>query len=103
VDDDLGITFVNERLRLLCRSQHSLVGLQRLLAGREDRVLGRGRKGQPFAAHNRLPLPRSLQRHVVATGAQRSAKRDHREGVARVAEGAEQQSHGGSVCRQLGD
>jgi len=39
----------------------------------------------------------------VAAGAQRAAERDHRKGVARVAKGAEQQSHGGSVCRELGD
>jgi hypothetical protein len=39
----------------------------------------------------------------VATGSQRSAKRDHRESMARVAEGAEQQPHWASVCRQLGD
>ena len=103
VDDDLWVTFGHERLRFLGRLQDCLVGLQWRLTGREDGVFRRRRKGQSFAAYKLLPLPRGLQRHLVAARAQRAAERDHREGMARVAEGAEQDPHWASVCRQLGD
>ena len=94
---------VDKRLRLLGSPKSRLVWLQRRLTGRENGVLGRGRKCQPLAYHNVLPVPSGLQSHLVAGCAQRPAKRDHREGMARIAEGAEQQSHWASVCRQLGN
>jgi hypothetical protein len=103
VNDDVGRTLVDKRLGLLGGPKNSLVWLERRLPGGEDGVFGRGRKCQPLTSHNLLPLPSRLQSHLVAGCAQRTAKRDHREGVARVAEGAEQQAHWASVCRQLGN
>ena len=90
VDDDIRLALLYQRLRLLGRLEDSLVGLQRRLAGRKDGVLRRWRKGQAFAEHDLFPLPRGLKRHIVPARAKRAAERDHREGVARVAEGTEQ-------------
>uniref|UniRef100_A0A6J6A0P8 Unannotated protein n=1 Tax=freshwater metagenome TaxID=449393 RepID=A0A6J6A0P8_9ZZZZ len=93
VYDDVRRKLVYEGLRLVGGQQNRLIGLQWPFTGGEDGVLGCRREANPLSAHERLPGLRGLQCHFVATFAQRAAKRDHREGVARVAKGAEQQLH----------
>ncbi len=82
-----------------------LVEVERLGPRREHLVLGRGGEGHALGLDVRLPAPPGLQRDVVPARGERAAERDHREGVTRVAEGAQQDAHrrtGGRVQRLPG-
>ncbi len=78
-----------------------LVEVQRLGARGEDLVLGRRREGEALGLDVLAPARPGLQRDLVAAGRERAPERDHREGVAGVAEGAQQHTHA-SGRRELG-
>ncbi len=80
------------------------VEVERLGALREDLVLGGGREADALGLDVLLPALPGLQRDVVPARDERAPERDHREGVAGVAEGAEQhaQSRGRGVAGACG-
>ena len=89
-DDDVGRDRAHERDRLAGRALDRLVGRQRPFARGEDVVLGRRREAHPLVLDVLLPAPPGLQRDVVPAAGQLAAQCDDREGVARIAEGVEQ-------------
>ncbi len=92
---------LDERQGVDRRMDHRLVEAERLGAVGKDAVLGRGGEGEALGLHVRLPA-----RHVCsvtrARARERPAQGDHRERVARIAEGAQQDSARGhpptSLC-----
>ncbi len=90
-DHHLRFELAHERERVAGGVHDGLVEVQRRPAAiREDVVLGGGGEAHTLRLHvARASAPR-LQRHLVPARRQRAPERDHREGVARIPEGAEQ-------------
>ena len=75
---------------LPCRPHRRRVGLQPLVRGGEDLVLGRRREAHARRLDRLAPLLQVSSATSWPRSTQRVAQRDHRERVARVAEGAEE-------------
>ena len=74
------------------RSDDRLVGLQRPFLGGEHRVLGRRHEAHPVGLHVIAPARPRLEGHIVAAGGQFRAQSEHREGVAGLPEGPEEEA-----------
>ncbi|HLL92900.1 MAG TPA: hypothetical protein VK252_08170 [Solirubrobacteraceae bacterium] len=83
----------HQRDRVRGRMHHRLIEVQRLRTRGEDLVLRRRRERQALILDVLLPARPRLQRHLMPARRQRAPQRDHREGVARVAERAQQDAH----------
>ena len=79
------------RPRVARRAHDRLVGLQRRVLRREDGILGRGDERQPGRLGVRAPALPGLERDRVTASRKRRAEREHREGVAGIAERAQEQ------------
>ena len=111
VDDDMGLHVAHERERVAGGARDGGVEVERWragIAGGEDAILGGGGEGEPLGFDLVLPALPGLQRDVVSARGKGTPEGDHGEGVAGVAEGAEQHSqgltgggvHGGLVRRR---
>jgi hypothetical protein len=74
------------------RVHDRLIRTQGPLARREHRVLRRRYKPHSRCLDWLLPPPPRLEQDVVTAFDQHGSERKHREGVARIAEGAEEQA-----------
>ena len=97
-NDRVGAQLAHQRLRVDGGVDHRLVEVERLRPGGEHLVLGGGGERETLGLDVVAPARPRLQRHLVAAGAQGAAEGDHREGVARIAERAEQQAQGLPRC-----
>ncbi|HXB64158.1 MAG TPA: hypothetical protein VNV42_04695 [Solirubrobacteraceae bacterium] len=89
-DHHLGRELLHQRQRVARGVHDRLVEVQRLEAVGGHAVLGCGGESHALGLDGSAPALPCLQRHVVPTRGERASERDHREGVAGVAERAEQ-------------
>ena len=85
-----GLQLPHERPRVERGVHDGLIEVQRLGSGRKHLVLGRGRRRHALGLDVLAPARPRLQRDVVPARDERASERDHREGVAGVAKGAQQ-------------
>ncbi len=92
MDDHVRFQLTHQWERVAGGIDDSLVEIQRLIADRKCAVLRGGGEGDALRLHRHAPALPCLKCHVMATGEQGAPEPDHRECVAGVAEGAEQQA-----------
>src|SRR5713226_644010 len=98
-DDRVRPRLGHQRARLGRGAHRGDVGLQRPRRGGEDLVFGRRGESHSRRLDVLAPPAPGLQHDLVAARRERPPERDHREGMAGVAEGSEQDSASSSVYR----
>ena len=97
-DDDLRLQVSHERERVSRCVHDGLVEVERLWTGRKDLVLRRGGEANALRLDGLAPASPGLERDLMTARDERTAQRDHGEGVTRVAEGAQQHPARGCRC-----